>query len=426
MLESITRSERVIIVEDDGIRSVIIGPRQRLRPAFFVALACVGTALALLGWGMTAARLAEAHRTAAFLEQGAESLAAQLDDSRRQISALSGVLDQARGSLGQALADSGSMTERLAAADQSLRAVDSMTRDAAARRAQAALAAIDQLASQPLIPSDSVPERTSGLALALAEAQAESARLRSETGSARDERDGMAAKVDAVERQMEAMAEGQVALLSRLSEHADLRIGAIETALKDTGINLDRVLRELERGRFGMGGPLVPLPQALPPQAEQAMAQLEAKLDRQARLRALHELLPLSAPVDDFYVSSGFGGRRDPMTNQWARHDGLDLVARLGTPVMATAPGKVVEVGWDEGYGRSVIVDHGFGIRTRYAHLEKATVKEGDALAYGQVLGALGNSGRSSGPHVHYEVLIDGKPVDPLRFMEKGRHVCEG
>lgn len=417
----------MIIVEDDGIRSVIIGPRQRLRPAFFVALACAGTALALLGWGMTAARLAEAHRTAAFLEQGAESLAAQLDDSRRQISALSGVLDQARGSLGQALADSGSMTERLAAADQSLRAVDGMTRDAAARRAQAALAAIDQLASQPLIPSDSVPERTSGLALALAEAQAESARLRSETGSARDERDGMAAKVDAVERQMAAMAEGQVALLSHLSERADLRIGAIEAAIKDTGINVERALKELERSRFGMGGPLLPLPPAaFPPATGEALAQLEAKLDRQARLRALHELLPLSAPVNDFYVSSGFGGRRDPMTSQWARHDGLDLVARIGTPVTATAAGKVLEVGWDDGYGRFVIVDHGMGLRTRYAHLEKATVKVGDELALGQTLGALGNSGRSSGPHVHYEVLVDGKPVDPLRFMEKGRHVCEG
>ncbi|HYE52337.1 MAG TPA: M23 family metallopeptidase, partial [Azospirillaceae bacterium] len=189
----------------------------------------------------------------------------------------------------------------------------------------------------------------------------------------------------------------------------------------------DAVLARVDEERFGVGGPLVQLPtEALAPAATEAMAQLESRLTRQARLRALFTLLPLSAPVDDFYVASGFGKRRDPFTKQWALHEGIDLNAQVGSPVMATAPGTVVEVGWEDGYGRNVLVDHGFGIRTRYAHLEKAVVKQGDTLGHGDQVGTLGNSGRSSGPHLHYEVLVGGRPVDPLRFMEKARHVCEG
>jgi murein DD-endopeptidase MepM/ murein hydrolase activator NlpD len=271
---------------------------------------------------------------------------------------------------------------------------------------------------------------TSGLARALAEAQAETQRMAAAMATAQAERDAaFAAKTD-VERRMASIEEGQVALLARLTEHAELRIGSAEASLRETGLDLDRILTELETSRFGRGGPMVALPElppeAIPPVATEAMAQLEGKLERQARLRALFTLLPLSAPIDDFYVSSGFGKRRDPFTRSWAMHTGIDLVSQYRAPVAATAPGTVTKTGWEEGYGRMVEIDHGFGIRTRYAHLDQISVKEGAQLNHGEQVGTLGNTGRSSGPHVHYEVLVDGRPVDPLRFMEKSRYVCEG
>ncbi|MGH6879330.1 MAG: M23 family metallopeptidase, partial [Hypericibacter sp.] len=103
-----------------------------------------------------------------------------------------------------------------------------------------------------------------------------------------------------------------------------------------------------------------------------------------------------------------------------------DFLSELGAPVMATAPGKVVFAGWKGDYGKMVEIDHGLGIHTRYGHLKSITVKVGDEVTYRQQIGALGNTGRSTGPHVHYEVRVDDKAYDPMNFLEAGRYVFKG
>ncbi|WP_051329925.1 peptidoglycan DD-metalloendopeptidase family protein [Niveispirillum irakense] len=473
-----TRSERVIIVDDDCVRAVTIGPGERLRPKLYVGLALCGMVLACVGWAVTAVNLSDKSQSIAAVEQGTQPLAQQLDESREQLSRVAAELEQARSTLATALAEEEETQARLdaalavlaeaekpgakplrqilaaartellplkigmdeggshlRAAEQSLVSVTEMSQEFAARRAQAAAAALAMVATE--LDSDTDPASlprlmlaTDGLGQALAEAQAEAARKAALADAAQRERDDYAARMAAAEQRMTDVAAGQVALLSRLSQHAGLRIGAIEDELKSTGIDLDKALRQVADARRSVGGPLVDLPElpqgGLPPEAVAALTQLESLLERQARLRALNNYLPLTPPVDNFYVSSGFGSRRDPFTNGWASHTGLDLVAREGSPITLPAAGTVVDVTYDEGYGRMVEVDHGFGIRTRYAHLAKAMVKPGEKLEPGNTIGLLGNSGRSSGPHLHYEVLLEGRPVDPLRFMEKSRHVCEG
>jgi murein DD-endopeptidase MepM/ murein hydrolase activator NlpD len=136
--------------------------------------------------------------------------------------------------------------------------------------------------------------------------------------------------------------------------------------------------------------------------------------------------LPLSAPVDHYYISSGFGDRTDPFNGESAIHEGLDLVDAIRSEVLATAPGRVVFAGWRGNYGRVVEIDHGLGISTVYAHLDSVLVKEGDLVDYRQAIGKLGNSGRSSGAHVHYEVRFEGKPLDPMGFLKAGRYVFKG
>lgn len=474
MFSFFTRSERVIIVDDDRVRSVVIGPTQRLRPTFIIAGVSACLAVALGGWGLTALELGKSQAIIGHVQAGSESLSRQLEETRGQLAALAGELDGVRGSVAAARAAD---AEALARVEAALAALDRAGEGEAAARVlrqavttarqelaqlrdagpNAALAGVAEsldgmtLAGRALAdgPAPATPASadaqvaaagnasaadvhavTSGLARALAEAQAETQRMAAAMAAAEAERDAaIAAKAEA-DRRMASVEEGQIALLTRLTEHAELRIGTTEASLRETGLDLDRILAELEATRFGQGGPLVELPElppdAIPPVATQAMAQLEGKLERQARLRALYNLLPLSAPIDDFYVSSGFGKRRDPFTRTWAMHTGVDLVSQYRAPVAATAPGTVTRTGWEEGYGRMVEVDHGFGIRTRYAHLDQISVKAGAQVDYGQQVGTLGNTGRSTGPHVHYEVLVDGRPVDPLRFMEKGRYVCEG
>ena len=125
--------------------------------------------------------------------------------------------------------------------------------------------------------------------------------------------------------------------------------------------------------------------------------------------------------MEQYRVTSTFGSRKDPVNGKTSAHYGMDFAAPLRTPVMSTAPGKVVFAGWKGRFGRVVEIDHGFGIRTRFAHLRKILVKVGQKVGHREKIALLGSSGRSTGPHVHYEILVDGKPHDPKAFLKAGQ-----
>jgi murein DD-endopeptidase MepM/ murein hydrolase activator NlpD len=149
---------------------------------------------------------------------------------------------------------------------------------------------------------------------------------------------------------------------------------------------------------------------------------LKLSQDLQA-LQALLDCAPLAPPVDYYNLTSKYGNRKDPFTKKPDWHEGVDLGAWPGTRVLATAPGVVTHAGYKGGFGRFVLIDHGCGIETAYGHLKKIYVKKGDTLDYRDTLGEVGSTGRSTGPHVHYEVRIQGKPVDPYQLIEAGRYV---
>ncbi len=124
------------------------------------------------------------------------------------------------------------------------------------------------------------------------------------------------------------------------------------------------------------------------------------------------------APSDKIYLSSNFGMRWDPFTNIRRMHQGIDIAGSIGMKVYATGDGKVVEsVSGKYGYGKEVVINHGYGYKTRYAHLHKIMVKPGENVKRGQLIGLLGNTGRSTGPHLHYEVIHNNKPQNPLYFF---------
>lgn len=180
----------------------------------------------------------------------------------------------------------------------------------------------------------------------------------------------------------------------------------------------------------GRGGPYVPVSSPSLQALDQALAALDRQADRQAdlwtliesrllesRLRAL--TVPSIAPVDG-PIGSGFGFRADPFTGNPALHTGLDFPAEPGTSIMAAAGGMVVTAERHPAYGLMVEVDHGNGLITRYAHSSKLLVKAGDLVRRGQVIAAVGTSGRSTGPHLHFEVLVEGVPQDPAKFLAQG------
>jgi len=118
------------------------------------------------------------------------------------------------------------------------------------------------------------------------------------------------------------------------------------------------------------------------------------------------------------YIASGFGTRRNPFGRGYEFHDGIDLPAWYGTPIYATAPGKVIEVGWSTVFGRYVKIDHGYGYRTLYGHMSAALVRRGQTVERGQLIGKVGSTGRSTGPHVHYSVYVWGEAVNPVPYLE--------
>ena len=131
----------------------------------------------------------------------------------------------------------------------------------------------------------------------------------------------------------------------------------------------------------------------------------------------LFESIPAIMPTKGLYISTKFGMRMHPILKIWRRHPGIDIVANVGTPVYATGKGKVVYVGRRGGYGLEVEIDHGFGYKTRYAHLSKLLVKKGQLVNRGDLIAKTGNSGLSTGPHLHYEVSHNGVKLNPSQFF---------
>jgi murein DD-endopeptidase MepM/ murein hydrolase activator NlpD len=171
-----------------------------------------------------------------------------------------------------------------------------------------------------------------------------------------------------------------------------------------------------------VGGPFIP--EATAPTFENEALALENDLQRIGELDETLRRVPLADPTPGKKVTSGFGRRIDPFFKRVAMHSGIDFGAGAGTPVHATAPGTVVEAGWNGGYGNTVLVRHDGGFETRYAHLSRISVQIDEIVDAGTVLGKVGSTGRSTGPHLHYEVHRDEIPEDPAKYLKAGRQLA--
>jgi murein DD-endopeptidase MepM/ murein hydrolase activator NlpD len=244
------------------------------------------------------------------------------------------------------------------------------------------------------------------------------------------DRTDMADTIEDLKLRLSSLQESQASFVSHLTERARQNLGDMEKTVQMTGLKVEDLLRLTSEPGLGQGGPFIPVATDTKDANERKLLESVATLDdevgRWEKLQVILRSLPLSAPVDRYYISSGFGERTDPMNGEAAIHEGLDMVDSIRSEVMATAPGRVVYAGWRGSYGRMVEIDHGLGIMTVYAHLDSVLVKEGDLVDYRQAIGKLGNSGRSSGAHVHYEVRFEGKPLNPMGFLKAGRYVFKG
>jgi len=193
-------------------------------------------------------------------------------------------------------------------------------------------------------------------------------------------------------------------------------LSQVERVLASAGVDVRHLFAQFGV-TSGEGGPFIPASHA--PQSDG-----NPSPEKLAALRNLVKALPVSAPLESYQVGSPFGVRGDPINGHSSYHTGLDLQAPYMSPVYATAAGTVTYSGYRDDYGKVVEIDHGNGIATRYAHLHRQTVSVGQRVVAHTQIGFLGSTGRATGPHVHYEVLVNGEPQDPAKFLGLARLVA--
>ncbi|MGR3712241.1 MAG: DUF5930 domain-containing protein [Shimia sp.] len=227
---------------------------------------------------------------------------------------------------------------------------------------------------------------------------------------------------DEMRLELALMEEKNDQIFRQLEDAMTISVEPLEKMFSSAGLSTKTLMDEVRRGYTGQGGPMMPLNFAtkggeLTSEALRTNRLLD-QLDQLNVYRIAAETAPFANPLQSsFRYTSGFGMR-------WGRmHKGTDFAAPYGTPIHVTAEGTVTHAGWQSGYGRLIKVRHANGIETRYAHLAKIRVKVGQKVSRGAVIGDMGNSGRSTGTHLHYEVRVNGRAINPMTFIKAGQDV---
>jgi murein DD-endopeptidase MepM/ murein hydrolase activator NlpD len=242
-------------------------------------------------------------------------------------------------------------------------------------------------------------------------------------GSARGDR-GKQSSIGVILGRLEASLDRvehrQALALSQMQDRYENKARQIRSALAQLGLKPDAAAA-------ASGGPFVPVKVANDQAFGRALLRVNiARADASALSNTLLKV-PLRKPITgDIDESSPFGIRTDPFVHEAAMHTGIDFRGDTSDPIHATASGTVTIAGWSGGYGKMVEIDHGNGVATRYGHLSQIDVDVGDAVRSGQTVGKLGSTGRSTGPHLHYEVRVKGEAVDPQKFLDAGERIFGG
>lgn len=249
---------------------------------------------------------------------------------------------------------------------------------------------------------------------ALTETATERDRLAGEAGDA-------VARADELDLELRLMEERNDEIFGQLEDALTISVEPLDDMFRAAGLDPEELINDVQRGHSDGSEPLMQIQMSTMGVASSSDGTLRAnrildQLDRINDYSLAVERVPLAMPVqDDFRYTSGFGPR-------WGRmHEGVDMAGPVGTPIYATADGVVTFAGWQNGYGRIIKVQHEFGIETRYPHLNAIRVEVGQRVARGERIGDMGSSGRSTGPHLHYEVRVNGEAIDPMIYIRAGQ-----
>ncbi|WIY24280.1 M23 family metallopeptidase [Parasedimentitalea psychrophila] len=276
--------------------------------------------------------------------------------------------------------------------------------------------------TQAQAQASAAPAQMDFVATVLAETALERDQILADAQTALDAR-------DALELEIRLMDDRNDQIFRQLEEAMVISVEPLDKMFRSAGMPTDRILEQVRRGYSGQGGPLDPFSLSTrgeEPTADEMRANLLLnQMDQLNLYRIAAQQAPFAAPVNLGAVrqSSGYGYRRDPKTGGRRLHKGSDFAGRSGTDIFATADGVITHAGWQSGYGKLVTIRHAFGIETRYAHNSNIRVRVGQNVSRGDHISDMGNTGRSTGTHLHYEVRVNGNPVNPMIYIKAARNV---
>nr|WP_174829343.1 MULTISPECIES: M23 family metallopeptidase [Ruegeria] len=273
------------------------------------------------------------------------------------------------------------------------------------------------------VTASSAPVQMAFMTDALARTAEERDQIAADARQALDQRDDL-------ELEIRLMQERSDEIFRQLEEAMVISVEPLDKMFRQAGMPTDRIIEEVRRGYSGMGGPLTPLSLSTRGEVDELSAEearantLLKQMDQLNLYRLAAEKAPFANPVHSAVrFTSGYGSRRDPKTGGRRMHNGVDFAGPQGTDIFATADGVVTHAGWQSGFGRLVKIKHAFGIETLYAHNTKINVKVGQRVSRGDHIADMGSTGRSTGTHLHYEVRVNGKPVNPMTYIKAARNV---
>jgi murein DD-endopeptidase MepM/ murein hydrolase activator NlpD len=410
---------RLFLKSDDHTRFIRLKPGTQL-------LAWTG-ATATVGWTVVATAIVlmdsigsgnyrdQALRDKSIYEDRLEALAQERDLRAEEASAAQARFTLALGQISAMQGELLASEERRRELETGLAVVHDTLRAAMQEReeAEARLAA---LASQetPAVGAEEMARTLDFVAQALADTAQERDRLSADAETALR----LASDLDLELRLTE---ERNDEIFAQLEDALEVSVEPLDEVFETVGLDADELLEDVRQGYGGQGGPLTPIQFSTMGLADPATTRANGILDELDRLnlyRIALEQVPISMPVQDgFRWTSGFGPR-------WGRmHEGVDMAGPVGTPIYSTADGVVTFAGWASGYGRLIKIQHANGLETRYAHLNAIRVEPGQRVSRGERIGDMGNSGRSTGPHLHYEIRVGGEPLNPMLYIEAGQDV---
>lgn len=430
-LERWLPEQRLFLKSDDATRFV------RLRPTTQIAAMLGGAVMlgtAILGGSVLAfdalgqqAGTDQAQSNQTVLESRVATLATQRDG-------LAGQAEAVNRKYAAAMAEMSKLQARLMQAERrahemeaGIGSVQASLHDALADRdiAQRNLAEATG-PSAPGAKTDAERARDLTLALDTVSAELQTASAARSAAEARAATAAKAAREIAAER--DRIIAHNDAVLSQIEDAVSVSVKPMDDMFKKIGIDSDKLLATIDSGYSGQGGPLTPMGVSTSGNADVNAADfgltnrragdIVISLDKVNRYRIAAHKMPLAMPVKSaFRFTSGFGPR-------WGRqHQGVDLAGPVGTPIHATGEGVVTFAGWQRGYGNLIKIQHELGVETRYGHLSKINVRVGQRVSQNSLIGAMGNTGRSTGPHLHYEVRVNGAAVNPMSFMKAAENV---